>query len=66
MRHLMSWEMPTTLPSGAKMYTFAETAAWMLFGVLGGFTAGYTYGFKTGRIDGFVRGKIAGRKGLTK
>jgi len=48
------------------MYTFAETAAWMLFSVLAGFTVGYTYGFKTGRIDGFVRGKIAGRKGLNK
>lgn len=48
------------------MYTFAETAAWMLFGVAGGFFTGYTVGFKSGRIDGFVRGKIAGRKAVNK
>ena len=63
MRHLMRRENPNHLPSGAIMYTFYETAMWLLFGVLVGFMAGYALGYKTGRIDGFVRGKIAGRKG---
>ena len=64
MRHLMRRETPTNLPSGVKMYTFNETAMWMLFGVLTGFMGGYTVGFRSGRIEGFVRGKIAGRKGI--
>jgi hypothetical protein len=46
------------------MYTFNETAMWLLFGVLVGFMGGYTVGFKSGRIEGFVRGKIVGRKGI--
>ena len=46
------------------MYTFYETAMWMLFGVLVGFMGGYGLGFKTGRTEGFIRGKIAARKGI--
>ena len=65
MRHLMRRETPTNLPIGSKkMYTFNETAMWLLFGVLVGFMGGYSLGYKTGRVEGFVRGKIAGRKGI--
>lgn len=46
------------------MYTFSETAMWMLFGILIGFMAGYAVGFKSGKDEGFVRGKIAARKGI--
>ena len=45
------------------MYSFWETAMWMVFGGCVGFMAGYAIGFREGRDDGFVRGKIAARKG---
>jgi hypothetical protein len=45
------------------MYTFQETAAWLLIGVSGGFMAGYTFGFREGKAVGIVRGKIMARKG---
>lgn len=52
------------LPSGVKMYTFQETAAWLLIGVSGGFMVGYTVGFREGKAVGIVRGKIMARKAV--
>ena len=52
------------LPSGEQMYTFQETAAWLLIGVSGGFMVGYTVGFREGKAVGIVRGKIMARKAV--
>ena len=46
------------------MYTFGETAAWLLIGVSGGFMVGYTVGFREGKAVGIVRGKIMAGKAV--
>ncbi len=43
------------------MYTIMEVAAWMMLGILTGFTGGYGLGMKEGKREGFIRGKIAAR-----